>query len=72
MSLESTFKRKTMKRKAWAGWSGWIQVSEVICGKRKAARVKEKVYKMVMRPGLMYGLETVVLKKPGGGILNSF
>lgn len=40
MSLESTFKRKTMKRKAWAGWSGWIQVSEVICGKRIAARVK--------------------------------
>lgn len=34
----------------------------MICD-RKAARVKEKVYKMVARSVVMYGFETVELRK---------
>lgn len=48
--------RKSMQ----AGWRGWRWESGVIRGIRIAARVKRKVYKMVVRPALMLGLENVV------------
>lgn len=34
-----------------------------ICGRRIAARVKGKVYRMVLRPAMMYCLETAALTK---------
>lgn len=40
-----------------AGWSRWRLESQVICNREIAARVKEKVYKMV------HDLETVALTK---------
>ena len=36
----------------------WVE----ICDKRVSARMKEKVYKMVVRPVMLYGLETVALR----------
>ena len=35
----------------------------VRCDKRVSAPIKGKEYKMVVRPGLLYGLETVALRK---------
>ena len=35
----------------------------VICDRRVPARVKRKVYKVVVRPAMLYGLETVALTK---------
>lgn len=37
----------------------------VICDKRIPARVKGTVYKRVVRPAVMHGLETVALTKTG-------
>ena len=34
-----------------------------MCDKRVSARMKEKVYRTVVRPAKLYGLETVALKK---------
>lgn len=48
-------------------------MSVVICEKKRIeARVKDKIYKMVLRPVIMYGMETVPLTKrqkgqAGGG-----
>ena len=43
-------------------------MSGVICDRRVPARVKGKVYKVAVRPAMLYGLETVALtKKTGGG-----
>lgn len=39
----------------------------VICDRTIAARVKGKVYKMVLRPALMYNLEMEALIKKTGG-----
>lgn len=44
-----------------AGRSGWKQVSGVIWDRRIAGSVKVKVYKMVARAAMMYGLETAAL-----------
>ena len=52
-----------MKKRVQAGWSGWRRVSGVICDRRVSARVKGKVYKMVVRPAMLYGLEAVALTK---------
>ena len=38
-------------------------MSGVICDRRLPARVKGKVYKVAVRPAMLYGLETVALTK---------
>ncbi len=38
-------------------------MSGVLCGRGVAAKVKGKIYKTVVRPALLYGLETAALTK---------
>ena len=54
---------REVRRRVQAGWYGWRKVSGVLCDRRIPARLKGKVYKTVVRPALMYGLETVALSK---------
>ena len=54
---------KEVKRRVQAGWNGWRKVSGVLCDRRVSARMKGKVFKTVVRPAMLYGLETVALKK---------
>ena len=60
---ESDSCEREVKKKVQAGWKGWRKVSEVICGRRLPARVKGKVYSSVVRPAMVYGLETVAVTK---------
>ena len=53
---------REVKKRVQAGWSG-RRVAGVICDRRVAARVKGKVYKMVVRPAMLYSLEAVALTK---------
>lgn len=52
---------REVKKRVQAGWSGWGRVSGVICDRRVPARVKGKVYKVVVRPAMLYSLEAVAL-----------
>ena len=54
---------REVKRRVQAGWNRWRKVSGVICDRRLPARVKGKVYSTVVRPAIMYGLETVEITK---------
>ncbi|KAI5102348.1 hypothetical protein C0J45_7700, partial [Silurus meridionalis] len=55
---------REVKKRVQAGWSGWRRViAEVICDRRVSVRVKGKVYRTVVRPEMLYGLETVALSK---------
>ena len=54
---------REVKKKVQAGWNGWRRVSGVICNRRLPARVKGKVYSSVVRPAMVYGLETVAVTK---------
>ena len=54
---------RKIKRRVQAGWNGWKKVSGVICDRRLPIRVKGKVYSSVVRPAMVYGLETVAITK---------
>ena len=60
---ESGSCEREVKKRVQAGWNGWRRVSRVICDRRLPARVKGKVYSSVVRPAMVYGLETVVVTK---------
>ncbi|MCJ8735615.1 hypothetical protein PDJAM_G00249200 [Pangasius djambal] len=53
---------KEVKKRVQAGWNRWRKVSGVLCDRKISARIKGKVYKTV-RPAMLYGLETVSLRK---------
>ena len=63
MMRESSSCEREVKRRVQAGWDGWRKVLRVICDKRLPARVKGKVYSIMVRPAMVYGLETVVVTK---------
>ena len=54
---------REVKRRVQAGWNGWRKISEVICDRRLPARAKGKMYSSVVRPTMVYGLETVAVTK---------
>ena len=56
---ESGGSEREVKKRVQAGWNGWRRVSGVICHKRLPARVKGKVYSSLVRPAMVYELETV-------------
>ena len=58
---------REVKKRVQAGWNGWRRMSGVICNRRVPARVEGKVYKVAVRPAMLYGLETVAGGGDGGG-----
>ena len=52
-----------VKKRVQAGCNGWRRMSGVICDRRVPARVNGKVYKVAVRPAMLYGLKTVALTK---------
>ncbi|MCJ8742856.1 hypothetical protein PDJAM_G00086950 [Pangasius djambal] len=54
---------KEVKKRVQAGWNGWRKVSGVLCDRRISVRIKGKVYETVERAAMLYGLETVALRK---------
>lgn len=54
---------REVNKRVEAGWGGWRRVFAVICDRKTAARVKGKVYKILVRLAMMYDLETVSLRK---------
>ena len=60
---ESGSCEREVKRRVQAGWNGWRRVSGVICDRRLLARVKGKVYSLVVRSAMVYGLDTVAVTK---------
>ncbi|KAK3524879.1 hypothetical protein QTP86_011079 [Hemibagrus guttatus] len=54
---------KEVKKRVQAGWNGWRKVSGVLCDRKISVRIKGKVYRTVVRLAMLYGLETVSLRK---------
>ncbi|KAK3534004.1 hypothetical protein QTP86_000518 [Hemibagrus guttatus] len=54
---------KEVKKRVQAGWNRWRKVWGVLCDRKISARIKRKVYRTVVRPAMLYGLDTVSLRK---------
>ena len=54
---------REVKKRVQAGWNGWRRMSGVICDRIVPARVKGKLYKVAVRPAMLYGLEAVARTK---------
>ena len=63
MVQESGSCEREVKKRAQTGWNGWRKVSGAICDRTLPARVKGKVYSSMVRPAMVYRLETVVVTK---------
>ena len=50
-----------VSRRIQAGWMSWRKVSGVLCDRKLSAKVKGKLYKSVVRPIIIYGMETVAV-----------
>ena len=64
--LGSTFEQsggcvKEVKKRIQAGWNSWRNTSGIMCDKRVPVKIKGKLYKTVVRPAMLYGLETAPL-----------
>ena len=51
------------RKRVQTRWSGWRKVAGVICDRRVLAEMKGKLYKTVLRPAMLHGLETVALTR---------
>jgi hypothetical protein len=40
-----------------AGWMKWRQASGILCDKRVSQKLKDKFYRMAIRPAMLYGAE---------------
>ena len=58
-------------RRIQAGWMSWKKVSGVLCDRKLSARVKGKMYKSVVRPTMLYGMETVAVTERQVGKMES-
>ncbi|KAK3534920.1 hypothetical protein QTP70_002004 [Hemibagrus guttatus] len=54
---------KEVKKRVQAGWNGWRKVTGVLCDRKISVRIKGKVYRTVVRPAMLCGLETVSMRK---------
>ena len=50
-----------IKKRIQAGWFSWQRMRGILCDRKAPVKVKGKLHKMVVRPGMIYGLETVAL-----------
>ena len=52
-----------VRRRIQAGLMSWKKVSGVPYDRKLSARVKGKMYKSVVRPAMLYGMQTVALSE---------
>ena len=53
--------KEEIRRRIQAGWMSCRKVSGVLCDRKLSAKVKSKMYKIVVRPTMLYGMETVAV-----------
>ena len=53
------------------GWMKWNEVSGVMCDRKMPVKLKDKVFKTIIRPALTYGSECWAVKKKDENKLNS-
>ena len=58
--------RVRVEKRIQAGWNNWRKLTGVLYDKRVPLRVKSRIYKLMVLPAMMYGLETAAITKRQG------
>lgn len=53
---------REVNHRVQAGWKNWRDITGVLCDRKMPVKLKGKLYKTVVRPALLYGVETLPLK----------
>ena len=53
------------------GWMKWKEVSGVMCDRKMPVKLKDKVFKTIIRPAMTYGSQCWAVKKKDENKLNS-
>ena len=59
-----------IKSRIQSGWKNWREMSGILCDRKVPVKLKGKVYKTAVRPAMLYGIETLPVKKANESRLN--
>ena len=54
---------KEVAKRIQAGWGAWRKVTGIMCERKVLAAVKGRMYKTMIRPAMLYGMEAVAVTK---------
>ena len=54
---------REVKKRIQAGWNNWRKVTGLVCDRKVPVRLKGCIHKAIVRPAMLYGMETVPLNK---------
>ena len=54
---------RELAKRILAGWGAWRKITGVMCDKKVSGTVQGLLYKTMVRPAMMYGIETVAVTK---------
>ena len=54
---------KEIAKRIQAGWGAWKRITGVMCDRKVSGTVKGQLYKTMVRPAMMYGIETLAVTK---------
>ena len=60
-TVSSDERCEEVRKRIQAGWMSCRKVSGVLCDRKLSAKVKGKMYKSVVRPTMLYGIEMVAV-----------
>ncbi|XP_047480558.1 uncharacterized protein LOC125033219 [Penaeus chinensis] len=54
---------KEVGKRIQAGWNAWRKITGLLCDRRVPAKLKGRIFKTIVRPAMLYGMEAVAVTK---------
>ncbi|XP_047477370.1 uncharacterized protein LOC125030994 [Penaeus chinensis] len=54
---------KEVGKRIQAGWNAWRKITGLLCDRRVPAKLKGRLFKTMVRPAMLYGMEAVAVTK---------
>ncbi|XP_047496506.1 uncharacterized protein LOC125044099 [Penaeus chinensis] len=54
---------KEVGKRNQAGWNAWRKITGLLCDRRVPAKLKGRIFKTMVRPAMLYGMEAVAVTK---------
>ncbi|XP_047475994.1 uncharacterized protein LOC125029859 [Penaeus chinensis] len=54
---------KEVGKRIQAGWNAWRKITGLLCDRRVKAKLKGRLFKTMVRPAMLYGMEAVAVTK---------